>query len=128
MAHLRLAEKRVTAREAREQLLQYAPELIRMKGEAAIGKLSPDKTALAHCDPKQTEMVWQAIVPMLQAQNDICKVQAQNGAEVLALIGKGAVTLQEAVFLMQVLRAESDISDVKQMAQQLDELVSGYRG
>jgi len=115
-----------TAKQARKQLLEHAPEIIDALSKAA--KSPNPRDVMTPHQIAVTQLLWPTLSKMICDESDTVQVSVESSRDVLKLIGDGTLNFDQALQLMTILRTDSDITDVKQMAAQLDELVAGQRG
>ena len=111
--------EQITARELRQEFLQKARPLLDQYINAAVhGK------KLKSVDGDCREAVWDTLQRAILAENDVHKVRVRQQGDVLKLIEKGKVSIQDGLQLMQVLRAGSEMEELQRISEQLETLAA----
>lgn len=109
----------ITIYQIRQAMLDRAPAVIdEILNRAISGKRN------LYCNETELYKVWDAVVPMIQQVGDHRKIEAQTCADVIKALGKGQVTVDEALKLMQMLRIQSESELLPEIANKLDAMNS----
>lgn len=118
--------KKLTAREAREMLLSGCAPIIEDLIICATGKKQKDhpERKRVNVDSKARETVMDAIIPMIQQAGDVQRIRATSTADVLKLIRRGKVTIQEAKELMLIMATDFEVTEIPKMMERIEEITS----
>ena len=109
--------KQTTAQDLRTTLLESCNMLIRHKVCLAIGEKSPLNIALV--DTKAVDDVWKAIVPIMQSTSDVFVYDAKSTNDIIMLLGRGKISINDATRLMSLLQTKQDIDDLPKLIEAL---------
>ena len=99
----------LTAKDMRNHLLsERAVWVIKYKLARACG----DTVKQESVDEFYLKEIWDAIVPMIHRLNDIEEIKADTASDVLSLLAKGKVTIDEALKLMALMQEKQNIEEL----------------
>ncbi len=109
-----------TAVKMRGEFLAQSKPLVEAYIAVALGN-----GALKTTDKKISDKVFDAVIPMLQKEGDIHRIQAESTADVIKMLRDGLIPISDAKELMNMLSIQSDIEDVKLLLQKVGQLTGG---
>ena len=71
-------------------------------------------------DKDARKIVMDAIIPMLQAAGDTQKIEAGTTAQIINMLSEGAITIQEAKSLMEVINVQTNIESMKELVAKMN--------
>ncbi len=98
----------MNAKEARSRLLDGSSQIIDNILQRAKGVQGEDGFRVK-IDSKAESLVLSIITPMLQAESDAKKLDADSAHSVITLLSKGEIDAKEAIGLMQMIGIKSTI-------------------
>ena len=110
-----------TARDMRNQLLcDKTLQVIKYKVNRACG----DWPANPAMDEKNMDDIWRAVIPMIQALSDIEVYGARNAKDVLDLLAKGDISIDDSIKLMHVMKGEQELSELPKLIELMQGLTN----
>ena len=99
----------LTAKDMRNHLLSdRAVWVIKYRLARATGDTADDHNVDAFLQKE----VWDAIVPMIHKLNDIEEIKADTASDVLSLLAKGKITIDDALKLMALMQEKQNIEEL----------------
>ncbi len=102
----------MNAKEAREQVLSGSSQIIDNILIRATG-IKDENGLRVKVDYKAESLVLSIITPMLQAESDVKKLNADSSHDVVDMLGKGEISPREAIELMSMLSTKSTMDTEK---------------
>ncbi len=65
------------------------------------------------------------MLDLIMTAKDTDKIAVKTTAEVVALLGKGKISIEQALRLMELLKAEQEIHELPKLMEQLEKLTGG---
>ena len=114
--------RQATAQELRNTLLENCESLVKHKICCATGEQSPLNIALV--DEKAVDDIWKAIVPIIQSTSDVFIYDAKSTNDIIMLLGRGKISINDAIKLMSLLQAKQDIEELPKLVEALQTIES----
>ncbi len=93
------------AKELRKEFLQNSSMVFDEIKARTLGRKSPHPNA----DEPFLKMYWDALVPIIHAADDIQKLKATSTGDIIKLLGKGKITIQESLLLMELIKGRAEV-------------------
>ena len=114
---IKMENKTATAQQLRGEFLEKSKPVIEAYIKVAMGE-----GALKTTDKKISDKIFDAVMPMLQKEGDVHRIQAESTADVIKLLGQGKLSIGDAKDLMSMLSIQSDIEDIKALLVKVNQL------
>ena len=109
-----------TGKDIRQYVLDNVEPIMETVMQGAIE--SSPHNALSNQQMTLISLVWPMLTKVVTDASDNVNLFAQNTNDVISLISKGRVSLEEAIQLMGILRTQSDVEDIKAISEKLEML------
>jgi len=96
-----LDSKPMTKEVLRQYILLEGANAIRAVSDRAKGKI---KNAMDQSDIKSQDMLFNAVMPILQQAGDLRKIEVNTVKEVISAVSKGKITIIEAKELIKMIK------------------------
>jgi len=92
-----------------DNLIEAAAVIVKHKTQLALGK-DPDDESYKY---NGTEQAWvmNYVEPMIKQAQQIRAIEAQNSTEIIKMLTKGRITIEEAIQLMSLMKIQVDVKE-----------------
>ena len=109
-----------TPAELRAYFVNKAKPMIDEYIGAALGK-----SELKSTNSDARKETWGLLRDIINSAGNLTKIDAENTKDVIKMLKDGAITIQDAKDLMQMLSTQSDIEDIKVLLEKVNQLTDG---
>ena len=110
-----------TAIDARKDFLSHSQRVISLLGK----ELNNAEFEMSISQRKAVNLMFPIIGTMINGVNDRQQIEAENTKDIIKMLKDGALSIAEAKDLMQMLSVQSDIEDIKQLLEKVNQLTDG---
>ncbi len=105
----------MSAKKLRKIFLKKAPDVMeRMMEDAGYHR----KTSLSPAE----EEIWELVKDCIKKEQDLESIQATSTESIVALLGKGKISVNEAIQLMELLRTQQEVDLAPELLKQMKKL------
>jgi uncharacterized FlgJ-related protein len=92
-----------------DNLIEAAAVIVKHKTQLALGKDPEDESYKYN----GTEQAWvmNYVEPMIKQAQQIRAIEAQNSTEIIKMLTKGKLTIEEAIQLMSLMKIQVDVKE-----------------
>ena len=109
-----------------DDLIAAASVIVKHKTQLALGKDPEDESYKYN----GTEQAWvmSYVEPMIKQAQQIRAIEAQNSTEIIKMLTKGRLTIEEAVQLMSLMKIQVDVKEKELRVEIQDQMMKLLRG
>ena len=92
-----------------DDLIEAASVIVKHKTQLALGK-DPEDESYKYNGQEQA-WVMNYVEPMIKQAQQIRAIEAQNSTEIIRMLTKGRITIEEAIQLMTLMKIQVDVKE-----------------